>query len=296
MDIITLLLRILRRYKTLSYIVFDIECNMFFPFGEPSPKPRGLINEIIQIGAVQYDSNLNEVSRFSTFIKPKIHLVLHPYVKKMTKINPQQLKKGITFSQAMDRFSRWIGQDYILCSWGIDDLLILQENVTFFHHSGIRLDRALNIQAVFQEVHKLKNAPALNQVIESLCLEQNKEFHDALNDAVYTAMVLRTLPPEQLKTFNFLTYLEQRNLLKEKEKEILRAFSVHCPQCHQPMVRKSTQLIRKHFYNILTHCERCNLSYRNKVRISAKNEKRPLMVAEMKTEEQKGALTNPTGN
>jgi inhibitor of KinA sporulation pathway (predicted exonuclease) len=258
---------------------------MFFPFGETSLNTKELINEIIQIGAVQLDSDFKELSRFSTFIRPKIHRVLHPRVRKMTKISPQQLKRGIPFTEAMDQFSKWMGHDYIICTWGIDDLRILQENVNFFHHPGIRLDRAINLQAVYQEIHKLKNASALNQVIEQLGLELNQEFHDALNDAVYTVNVLRTLPPEQLKTFSFITYLEQREQLKDKEKELVEAFSLQCPKCHQPMVRKKTQLIMKHFYHIVTHCEQCNVSVWNKLRVSAKNEKRPYTITEIKTVE-----------
>ena len=75
----------------MNYIIFDLEYNQQHPddIKASEPKPP-LLFEIIQIGAIKINKNLNLVSTFNSLIRPNLHLKLHPYVEECFKlgINP----------------------------------------------------------------------------------------------------------------------------------------------------------------------------------------------------------------
>ena len=51
----------------MDFIIMDLEWNNTY-----ARKTKGFINEIIEIGAVKLDENLNFKDKFSCLIKPKI--------------------------------------------------------------------------------------------------------------------------------------------------------------------------------------------------------------------------------
>ncbi len=61
----------------MNYIIFDLEFNQQPPDIKSDQKPE-LMFEIIQIGALKLDNNLNTVSTFNSFVKPTVHKMLHP--------------------------------------------------------------------------------------------------------------------------------------------------------------------------------------------------------------------------
>ena len=50
----------------MQFVVMDLEWNNTY-----CKKKKGFLNEIIEIGAVKLDENLNQVDTFSLFIKAK---------------------------------------------------------------------------------------------------------------------------------------------------------------------------------------------------------------------------------
>lgn len=120
----------------ISYIVFDLEWNQS-PRGKVGKLPD-LPSEIIEVGAVKLDENLETVSEFSRFVRPFIYKKLDYRVRALTNIQTGQLQKeGKAFAQVMREFFHWCGMDsgeeVIFCSWGNMDLLELQRNLHFFH-------------------------------------------------------------------------------------------------------------------------------------------------------------------
>ncbi len=119
----------------ISYIVFDLEWNQS-PRGKVGKLPD-LPSEIIEVGAVKLDENLETVSEFSRFVRPFIYKKLDYRVRALTNIQTGQLQKeGKAFAQVMREFFHWCGMDsgeeVIFCSWGNMDLLELQRNLHFF--------------------------------------------------------------------------------------------------------------------------------------------------------------------
>ena len=87
--------------------------------------------EIIQIGAVKLgiqDQGLFLGSEFSTLVKPTYRPQLSEYISNLTGIDQEALDhKGIDFSDAINRFSEFIGKCGTCCSNG-DDWAVLERN------------------------------------------------------------------------------------------------------------------------------------------------------------------------
>lgn len=81
-------------------MVSDLEWNSAYYH-----KKGAFINEIIEIGAVKLDENLNVISTFETVIKPTTGAKLRGFVKELTHITNDDLKRGKTFSSAISDFS-----------------------------------------------------------------------------------------------------------------------------------------------------------------------------------------------
>ncbi len=113
----------------MQYIVFDLEWNNVY-----GRKIKGFINEIIEIGAVKLDENLNEVSTFSSFVRPCIGKRLRGSVKKLTNITNDDVQSGEPFTQVFSAFRKWVGsQPTVMLTWGDGDIRVLIENYKYLN-------------------------------------------------------------------------------------------------------------------------------------------------------------------
>ena len=133
----------------------------------------------------------------------------------MTGLDSETLAGAPSFREALEQFSAWCGEDYTLLTWGCDDVSVLQQNIDFFNCQDIPLSPLCDIQRLFSDAHKLKDRSGLKAAMEMLEIEPDESmaFHNALNDAWYTALVFKTLPdpdavlnypltPKKLRDFN----------------------------------------------------------------------------------------------
>ena len=85
------------------YIVMDLEWNQ-----RPSYKPSaddGLPFEIIEIGAVKLDDDLQIVSEFQRLIFPHVYKKLHKKIAEVTHLTMDELcEKGEDFLDVMEEF------------------------------------------------------------------------------------------------------------------------------------------------------------------------------------------------
>lgn len=108
----------------MEYIILDNEWHT--PYCKINGK---CINELIEIGAVKLDENLNEISRFSVLIKSTFTQKLSTRFQRLTNITTKEmLQKGMTFDQAVDLYRDWAGNDAITMTWSNSDLYVLLEN------------------------------------------------------------------------------------------------------------------------------------------------------------------------
>ena len=141
---------------TVNYIIMDLEWNNTY-----CKKKKGFMNEIIEIGAVKLNSNLDIVDTFSVFIKAQLGKKLHARVKELTNITNDDISSGTPFSQAMSQFRKWVShEDNVILTWGDTDIRVLIENFKYFN--GISfipfLSNYVNLQKYAQAFMNISKA------------------------------------------------------------------------------------------------------------------------------------------
>lgn len=99
----------------MSYVILDLEWN-----GSYSKVLHKFVNEIIEIGAVKLDDELNVCDTFTMLVAPKIGKKLCSKVKQLTKITNEELKdEGVSFIRAISLFSDFLGRQ---CAYDMERL------------------------------------------------------------------------------------------------------------------------------------------------------------------------------
>ena len=185
----------------MNYIILDLEWNNTY-----CKKKKGFINEIIEIGAVMLDENLNKVDTFSLFIKAQLGKKLHTRVKELTNISNDDISTGTPFSQAMAAFRKWSsGEDNVILTWGDTDVRVLIENFRYFN--GINfvpfLRNYVNLQNYAQAFMNISKADQIGLSAAAERLGINTEeysLHRAIDDSLLTADIFRKIFNKQMIT------------------------------------------------------------------------------------------------
>lgn len=257
----------------MHYVVMDLEWNqpMAYEYDLYYTSTERLLFEIIQIGAVKLDESLHIVDTISLSIKPIRYLHIHPRIKRMTGIKAADLAGSPLFLEAMKEFIAWCGSESILLTWGCDDISVLYHNINFFHFQ-IDIPSFYDVQMLFNEFIKGgKDRKSLANAMVILGIEHDSEkaFHNALNDAYYTALVYQRLPNQnEINTYPVLPKLLAR---KKKTRYCMRSAMPYDsflsalgseeakhPFC--PICREKTEL-NKDGYTCLTYDKYAGLSY-----------------------------------
>lgn len=251
------------------YVILDLEWNNTY-----GRKTKSFINEIIEIGAVMLDENLQEISRYSSLIRSQIGKKLRGSVKQLTHITNEDLDNGIPFTKALSQLRRWIGnRDNVVITWGDGDIRVLIENCRYLNGIEIVpfLSNYADLQAYF---HSIFNSPPSRQVGLSAAAQllgiDEEEFshHRALDDSLLTAEVFRKIfDPETFPAFirpcsrefygrlSFKPYVigNINNPLVDKSK-----LTYICETCGQPAKRLTEwRFVSRHF-RALFYCPHCD--------------------------------------
>ncbi len=177
----------------MCYIVLDMEWNQRIK-GKPRVRFPVLLNgEIIQIGAVKLDEKFSVIGTFKIMVSPQYYTQMHEVVSEITKITAEDLRYGFPFKIAFDHFKKWCGDEFILLTWGFDDIKMLRDNMVIHDLDITWIPATYNLQVIFdqqilKEHRQISLTAAMNMVNESAL-----EAHDALNDAKNTACICRYL-------------------------------------------------------------------------------------------------------
>ncbi len=182
----------------MQYIVLDLEWNQPLSFNSSAYRTSGgkLIFEMIQIGAVRLDENLEIADSFNQLIQPTQYVKLHPRIRRITGIEQEDVCDAPLFLEAAERFSAWCGEDAVLLTWGGDDVSVFQQNVNFFGCKA-PFPKMYDLQKLYGELVKGEDARlGLKAALEHFAIEPDPErpFHNAVNDAYYTALVFKKCP------------------------------------------------------------------------------------------------------
>lgn len=238
----------------MDYIVFDLEWNQC-PYGKKQ-EDKHLPFEIIDIGAVKLDENRKIKSTFHEFVKPKVYKKLHFRTKQMVGITQQDIDGGRPFREVASDFLKWCGDDFRFCSWGDQDTAELQRNLKYYDMQDL-----LKGPMFFEDVQKLYSIHfldggercSLEHAVDQTGIKSKREFHQAYDDAVYTAHILTLIPdscikknysvdfyqnPKSEKEEIYLEYDDHDKFISrefDRKEEAMKAARVRdfwCPVCH----------------------------------------------------------------
>ncbi len=183
----------------MNYIVFDLEWNQ--PSDGKKAEERELLFEVIEIGAVKLDENLKIIGKFTQLVRPKVYKTLNWRIKNLLHITMRELEiQGKPFPEALDRFLKWCGdEEYIFCSWGIQDLTELQRNIRYYNLKPLSTHPIpyYNIQKFFGiYINEPTKSKSLEDAVTMTGVRKGAAFHRAYDDAYYTAKVFNLIPKE----------------------------------------------------------------------------------------------------
>jgi len=208
----------------MNYIIFDLEFNQsLFPLKEhKNIATESCPFEIIEIGAVKLDQNLNTISDFESIVKPELYLEIHPYVEELTGLTMKKLENAKPFAEVYKDFCEFIsGEGNILCVWGTVDIKELFRNALYYKldTSTIPLEY-VNLQS---HISKYLSCPkgthiGLRNAVELLEIPVKDQFHNAFNDAIYTAEIFKKTYTNNFETliYNFESHKRPIRQLTEK--------------------------------------------------------------------------------
>ncbi|MDE5984226.1 MAG: exonuclease domain-containing protein [Eubacterium sp.] len=168
----------------MTYIIFDLEWNNAYNY-----KIQKGMNEIIEIGAVKLNNNLEIVDTFKQLIRPRISKKLGSRFKNLTNITMAEINEfGIDFDDAFSDFARWSqGENTVFLSWSQSDLYTLIDNFVKFRGTTY-IDFIKYYADVQQYCMQFIDNNNGNQISLSRCAElfeidlSDKSLHRALED------------------------------------------------------------------------------------------------------------------
>jgi DNA polymerase III alpha subunit (gram-positive type) len=155
-------------------------------------------HDIIQLGAVKLDSELNIVDSFERLIIPLGNEVSEEAMK-VNKLNLDEVRsRGLILDNALQEFEMWIGfpRYYIIGAWGI------MFDITFLRHSYKKINRfypflykcfdVASVVRFYCSINNLTSKGGLGKCAKALKVEvEESKKHNALYDAELSAKVLK---------------------------------------------------------------------------------------------------------
>lgn len=183
----------------MHYIVMDLEWNQPLFRGQQASRRAGgtLMVELIQIGAVKMDMQRRLVGSFNRYVAPTHYRKIHPRIRRITGIRQEDLADAPTFLQAVEDFRIWCGEDPQIITWGCDDASVLKHNMDFFR-CAFDLPVIYDLQKLYamQDVDGKPVQRSLQAALRHYRITPREDlsFHNAVDDAYYTALVMQQLP------------------------------------------------------------------------------------------------------
>ena len=171
----------------MNYIVYDIEATCWEDFEGKRDQM-----EIIEIGAVRLNEKYEEIATAKIIIKPSLNPVLSKYCKDLTHISQEEVDKGVSFTEGLDLFLAFCGDDFRMGSWGAFDRTIIQKECERRDICSEFLERHFNLKYAF--ARKIGKKPrSLDKALTYLKLEFTGNKHRALDDSINTAKIAKNL-------------------------------------------------------------------------------------------------------
>lgn len=229
----------------LTYITLDLEWNQPAPGCEVLHQ---LTTEIIQIGAVKMNEHFEVIDQFKADIRPRFYPEIKREVQQLTGICSQQLEQGMEFPIAAEQLHQWCGENFCLITWSHEDVPVLRKNMAVYQINSDWLPDSYDLQVIYslQQFGKYQQT-ALFKAMAQLGMEPELTAHDALHDAMYTALLCQQLDMQQ-GLHSYDAYRKEAAKGRAIATKVIEGYTciedVHqddslrdfcCPECGTPM-------------------------------------------------------------
>lgn len=192
----------------MNYLVIDLEmCKV--PRDYRSKRYK-YANETIQIGAVLLDEEFKRIGTLSQFVHPE-HGVIDYFIENLTGIKNGQVKHAPRLQEALLHMLNWIGdREYKVYAWSGSDRAqilheikaknIVDEKIASFMEES----RWVDYQDIFMKRYEMSRKMSLEEALGRADIDPEGRFHDGLNDAVNTGLLIEKLelnPDYQLVSY-----------------------------------------------------------------------------------------------
>ena len=192
----------------MNYLVIDLEmCRV--PRDYRSKRYK-YASETIQIGAVLLDEEFKRIGTISQFVHPE-HGVIDYFIENLTGIKNGQVKHAPRLQEALLHMLNWIGdREYKVYAWSGSDRAqilheikaknIVDEKIASFMEES----RWVDYQDIFMKRYEMSRKMSLEEALGRADIDPEGRFHDGLNDAVNTGLLIEKLelnPDYQLVSY-----------------------------------------------------------------------------------------------
>jgi DNA polymerase III epsilon subunit-like protein len=125
----------------------------------------------------------------------------------LTGIKTEFLQDKPFFSTVFKEFADFVGSaENIFCVWGTDDIRELFRNILFFNQDEDSVPKKyINVQKLACSIIEgYGNFIGLKNAVEVFQIPFSRPFHDALNDALYTAEIFKVAYSKQKNISKFV--------------------------------------------------------------------------------------------
>lgn len=261
----------------MDYIIMDLEWNSAY-----SRKKKGFINEIIEIGAVKLNADLQEKDSFSVLIKPTVGKKLQGRVKALTHLSNEDVQNGLSYREAILQFRQWVGaEENVFLSWGDGDIrAMIQNNAFFLEETTLpSMQNYVDIQKYCQTQAGLNSGQqiGLSDAAEKIGLDPEKyAHHRALDDSRLTADCFKALFEEKHfksamqkadKIFYEKLAFKPYYLKDMHDSRIDPAiFQCVCDVCGGKIKKEKNWRFQNHAFYAVFYCKHCDRHIRFTVR------------------------------
>lgn len=177
----------------MNYVILDLEWDSTF-----FVKQKRFINQILQIGAVKLDENFEVIDTFETVVKSAISKKVTGRFARLTGITSELMRNGMPFSEAVECYNEWVGDDAVTMTWSNSDLYTILENEqNLLEGQKFKIEKYLDLQKFIQREMHLKGYEDKNQVSLAMAAEflgvetEDIDFHTAKDDSLVAAYLLK---------------------------------------------------------------------------------------------------------
>ncbi len=259
----------------MEYVMLDLEWNSTY-----SSRLNGFFNEIIEFGAVKFDDDFVEKSKFSMLVYPEVSGTLNNKTKSLTNIKKDEIKEAQSFNKVFHMFKKFLG-NAILLTWGISDMLVLMQNNKYYNGGNYMtfINSYVDVQTYCQErlSGKFKENLGLSTAKDILNIDDDGiNYHRALDDSRLAMMCLKkTYDKDAFKGHikysgneEFYKRLSFKNIfisnLKDEKVDKTKLYFI-CDVCGKRAKRISPWEFKNRSHRAEFRCRNCNNYFSGRV-------------------------------